>query len=146
MPKHAETKYLNFTPEQLYSLVADIDRYPEFLPWCSALNTISSSEGETVAEIAIGFKLINEKFKTKVRFTPNTSIEVEYLNGPFKYLNNNWSFEPSRNGGCLINFFVEFEFSSPILGKVMDLIFNEAMKKMILAFENRAKYLYRAKE
>ena len=145
MPKHIETKHLKYTPEELYALVADINRYPEFLPWCSALNIISASEDEIVAEIVIGFKFINERFRTKVKLTPSTKIVVKCLSGPFKYLNNYWTFESNKNGGCIINFFVEFEFRSPILGKVMDLIFNEAMKKMILAFENRAKYLYRPK-
>ena len=143
MPTHSEKKYLAYTPKQLFLLVSDIEKYPEFLPWCYDLKTISRTESIVEADMVIGFKLIREKFATRVKLAPYNLINVEYINGPFKYLNNSWNFSPSGKQGCMIDFFVEFEFKSILLGKVMDLIFSEAMRKMIHAFEVRAEELYK---
>ena len=143
MPRHSEKRYLSHSPENLYSLVADIEKYPEFLPWCKALNIISQNGNLVKAEMVIGFKFFREKFTTEVSLTPKTRIDVKYLNGPFKYLQNHWSFESNGEDGCKIDFFVDFEFKSPILQKMMGLVFSEALAKMILAFENRADIVFK---
>ena len=143
MPRHSEKRYLSHSQGNLYSLVADIEKYPEFLPWCKALTIISQNDNLIRAEMVIGFKFFQEKFTTEVCLTPNTRIDVKYLNGPFKYLQNHWSFESNGEDGCKIDFFVDFEFKSPILQKMMGLVFSEALAKMILAFENRANNVYK---
>ncbi len=143
MPRHSEKRYLSHSQENLYSLVADIEKYPEFLPWCKALKIISQNGNLIKAEMVIGFKFFQEKFTTEVSLTPNARIDVKYLNGPFKYLQNHWSFESNGEDGCKIDFFVDFEFKSPILQKMMGLVFSEALAKMILAFENRADIVFK---
>ena len=119
MPRHSEKRYLSHSQGNLYALVADIEKYPEFLPWCKALNIISQNDNLIRAEMVIGFKFFQEKFTTEVSLTPNARIDVKYLNGPFKYLQNHWSFESNGEDGCKIDFFVDFEFKSPILQKMM---------------------------
>ena len=88
--------------------------------------------------MSIGFKLFREKFRTRVKLEPKSSIEVEYINGPFKYLNNHWNFVPDKSFGCFVEFHVDFEFKSKLMQKLMNVIFTEAMGKMTLAFEKRA--------
>ena len=139
MPTHSEKRHLAYTAKELYSLVADIEKYPEFLPWCKALNIISRDTALIKAEMVIGFKFFKEKFTTEVSLTPNDRIEVKYLNGPFKYLYYYWVFKPNGDNSCIIDFFVDFEFNSPLLQKMVGIVFSEALAKMINAFENRAK-------
>lgn len=141
MPTHAEKRLLPFTPEQLYDLVADIERYPEFLPWCVAAR-VRSREGQViVADLMIGFKMIRERFTSRVKLTPKSRIDVVYSDGPFKHLHNHWIFEPAE-GGCRIDFFVEFEFRSRTLQKLIEVLFHEAVRRMVAAFEARAQALY----
>jgi len=138
MPTHAEKRYLPYPPADLYELVADIEKYPEFLPWCIALR-IRNRDGNTLnADMVIGFRIFREKFTTRVTLTPGRRIDVEYLNGPFRYLDNHWIFEEGENGGCVISFYVDFEFRSALLQKAIGVVFNEAVSKMINAFETRA--------
>jgi len=139
MPTHAEERWLPYPPEKLYDLVADVERYPEFLPWCVATRLRSSSEDELLADMVIGFKGIREKFTTWVSLDrPNLRIHVSYEEGPFKCLNNHWYFKPADRDSCVIDFFVDFEFRSRILQKMMALLFNEAVRRMVGAFEARA--------
>lgn len=143
MPTHAEERLLPYPPERLYDLVADVERYPEFLPWCLAARMRTRGEAELVADMVIGFKGIREKFTSRVRLDrPNLKIHVSYEEGPFKYLNNHWFFKPTPDGGCVIDFFVDFEFRSRILQKMISLLFNEAVRRMVAAFEARAEALY----
>jgi len=138
MPTHAEKRYLPYSPSDLYELVADIEQYPQFLPWCIALR-IRNRDGNTLSsDMVIGFKMFRETFTTRVTLTPTRRIDVEYLNGPFRYLNNHWIFEEGENGGCMIDFYVDFEFRSVLLQKAIGVVFNEAVSKMINAFEVRA--------
>ena len=138
MPTHAEKRYLPYAPADLYGLVADIEKYPEFLPWCLALR-VRNRDGDTLSsDMVIGFKMFRESFTTQVTLNPTHRIDVEYLNGPFRYLNNHWIFEDGENGGCVIDFYVDFEFRSALLQKVIGVVFNEAVTKMINAFEARA--------
>ena len=143
MPTHAEKRHLPYRPDQLFELVVDIEKYPEFLPWCVACR-IKRREGATmIADMVIGFKMIRERFVSKV--TPdhaNCRIHVEYVEGPFRYLNNHWRFEPHPDGGTELDFYVDFEFRSKVLQKMMSVLFNEAVRRMVGAFETRAKQLY----
>lgn len=142
MPTHAEKRHLPYRPEQLYELVARVDRYPEFLPWCKAAR-ITRQEGDVFyADLVVAFKVFRERFTSKVHLFPRTGIDVEYINGPFRYLNNHWRFEPAPDGGCILDFYVDFEFRSRILQNLIGLLFNEAVTRMVGAFESRARELY----
>jgi len=142
MPTHAEKRHLPYTPEQLYDLVAGVERYPEFLPWCKAAR-ITKREGDVFyADLVVAFKMFRERFTSKVHVMPKYGIDVEYINGPFRYLNNHWRFERADDGGCILDFYVDFEFRSKILQKLIGLLFEEAVRRMVGAFEARAKALY----
>ena len=142
MPTHAEQRHLPYTQEQLFKLVAEVDRYPEFLPWCSAAR-INRREGNTFwADLRVRFKMFKERFTSKVTLHPNEQIDVAYIEGPFRYLNNHWKFIPQPDGSCVIDFYVDFEFRSKILQKMIGLLFNEAVSRMVNAFEVRARQLY----
>jgi coenzyme Q-binding protein COQ10 len=142
MPTHAEKKVLPYTPEQLFDLVADVEKYPEFLPWAVAAR-IRSREGNVItADLVIGFKMFRERFTSKVVLDQPRRIDVSYTEGPFRYLNNHWVFEPMPGGGTCIDFFVDFEFRSAILQRLIGMLFNEAVRRMVHAFETRAKKLY----
>lgn len=142
MPTHAEKKVLPYTPDQMYRLVADVERYPEFLPWCMA-SRIRKREGAVMyADLVIGFKMVRERFTSRVALDePQCRIDVQYTDGPFQYLNNHWIFTPSE-GGCCVDFYVDFEFRSKMLQRIMGLLFNEAVRRMVQAFETRAAQLY----
>src|SRR5690554_272108 len=145
MPTHAEKRRMPYQPRELFDLVADIERYPEFLPWCLAAR-IRRREGKTVtADLAVGFKMVRERFTSRVvlhdEADEHLRIDVSYIDGPFKYLNNHWLFLPDEQG-CLLDFYVDFEFRSRLLQKVMQPLFNEAVRRMVGAFETRARELY----
>ena len=143
MPTHAEKRELPYRPEQLFDLVADIERYPEFLPWCVAARVRSREEDLVVADLIIGFKMVRERFTSRVKLDrPSLRIDVAYTEGPFRYLNNHWFFEPLGDGRCRIDFYVDFEFRSAILQRIIGALFNEAVRRMVQAFENRARKLY----
>lgn len=142
MPTHAEKRVLPYTPRQLYDLVAGVERYPEFLPWCLAVR-VRKREAHTIhADMVIGYKMIRERFSSRVELDEaNMRIDVSYLQGPFRYLNNHWIFYEHEDG-CLIDFYVDFEFHSRLLQKMMVTLFNEAVRRMVSAFEARARQLY----
>ena len=141
MPTHAEKRVLRYAPEQLFDLVADVRRYPEFLPWCVGARVISRTEKEVVADLTIGFKMFRESFRSHVTLDRPERIQVRYLNGPFRYLNNQWRFLPHPQG-TEVCFFVDFEFRSRLLQAVIGTVFNEAVRLMVRAFERRAMRLY----
>ena len=146
MPTHAEKRLLHHTPEQMFDLVADIGKYPDFLPWCVATRIrergLEDGADMQVADMVIGFKMFRAKFSTKVLCQRPGRIDVTYFDGPFKYLNNHWIFESSIDGGCMIDFYVDFEFKSRIFQAAIGAVFNEAVKRMIHSFEKRADELY----
>lgn len=143
MPTHAEQRLLPYTPEQLFDLVADIERYPEFLPWCVGARITSRQGNELTADLVIGFKMFRERFTSLVKLDrPGLRLDVTYTEGPFRYLNNHWKFLPEAGGKTRLDFFVDFEFKSIILQKVIGALFNEAVRRMVAAFEARAKALY----
>lgn len=142
MPTHAERRAMPYTPEQMFDLVAGVDQYPEFLPWCLA-SRITKREGNVFyADLVIGYKMVREKFGSRVTALRPDHIHVEYLSGPMKRLSNHWRFLPQPDGTCIIDFYVDFEFKNPVLQKLIAVFFEEAVKRMVGAFEARAKALY----
>ncbi len=141
MPTHAEKRHLPYTPQQLYDLVADIERYPEFLPWCVAARIRRRDGNVLLADLVIGFKMIRERYTSRVTLNEGR-IDVVYAEGPFKHLNNHWVFAPADDGGTMIDFFVDFEFRSKVLQALIGALFNEAVGLMVGAFEKRARQLY----
>jgi coenzyme Q-binding protein COQ10 len=148
--KHIEQKQLPYTPEQMFALVAAVDRYKEFAPWCVA-SRINRWEGDDVfyADLVVGYKLLRERFTSKVHLQPPTDdapgeIYIEYLKGPLKQLQNTWVFSPDGQGGCIIDFSVEFEFTNSMLQGIAQVFFQEIVKRMVGAFEARAQDLYGA--
>jgi coenzyme Q-binding protein COQ10 len=143
MPTHSETKIIPYTAQQIYELVADIDKYPQFLPWCSAARIISKNDDMILAELTIGYKKIKESFTSRVHLDQeNKAIYVAYVSGPLRALRNEWIFTDLPDKSCQVDFFVHFEFSSRILSHLMDLFFDVAFKKMVNSFEIRAKEIY----
>ncbi|PJE33921.1 ubiquinone-binding protein [Pseudooceanicola lipolyticus] len=148
MPSHSETRHLPYQPRQMYDLVADVARYPEFLPWCAAARIrrrYQDGAAEVMeADLVIRFKVFSERFGSRVTLFPDEMrIVTEYLDGPFKFLKSEWTFSEAT-GGCDISFYVDFEFKNAVLQKVIGLVFNEAMHRIVRAFEARAKELYGA--
>jgi len=146
MPAHSETRILPYTPQQMYDLVADVGAYPDFLPWTAAARvreTRDMGDHQVMeADLVISFKVFREKFGSRVTLWPEQKkIETEYLDGPFRYLDAVWLFE-AVEGGCAVKFSVDYEFRSALLGRVIGMVFNEAMQRIVRAFERRAAELY----
>jgi len=147
MKVHSEQKILPFKPDEIFELVGDVAKYPEFLPWCTGARIREkqkTSTGETmIADLMIGFKMVREKFTSRVTLDrPSLRIDVDYLQCPFKTLKNHWTFSATQNGHCQIDFHLEFEFSSVLLQKLIGVLFHEAVRRMVAAFEARAHQLY----
>ena len=142
MPKHSETRPLPYTPEQMFDLVADVARYPEFLPWVSAIRVRSNSDTQMVADMIVGFKGLRETFTSKVEKARPERIHVDYLEGPLKHLHNDWRFRSDGQGGCLVDFSVDFAFKNRVFEMLAGQVFDRALRKMINAFEDRAARLY----
>ncbi|MGH6988455.1 MAG: type II toxin-antitoxin system RatA family toxin [Stellaceae bacterium] len=144
MPTHAERKRLPYAPEQLFDLVADIERYPEFLPWCTGARVRERLGNVIIADLVIGFRMVRERFTSRVTLDRPGRIDVVYSDGPFRYLTNRWRFEAQPDGSTIIDFFVDFEFRSRMLQHLIGLLFTEAVRRMVGAFESRARQLYGA--
>ena len=149
MPTHSETKTLPYSADQMYDLVGDVASYPKFLPWCSAARIRSrkplpDASGEVMeADLVISFKLFRERFGSRVHLYPQKHrIEMEYLDGPFRYLKSHWQFRDLSDGRCEVEFYVDFEFRNIVLQKLIGVVFNEAMQRIVRAYEVRAKDLY----
>ena len=142
MPRHSETRYLPYTPEQMFDLVADVKRYQEFLPWVAATRIRSDSESLMIADLVVGFKSIKETFTSRVTKQRPGSLKVQYIEGPLKYLHNDWTFSPDGKGGAKIGFCVDFAFRSRIFETLAGQMFDRALRRMIAAFEERAHQLY----
>ena len=141
MPTHAEKRVLPYSPAQLFDMVADVERYPEFLPWCLASRVTRRQGAVITADLVIGFRMVRERFTSRVTLDRPDRIDVEYTHGPLSHLNNHWVFIPHEDG-CLIDFYVDFEFRSRVLQRLIGALFNEAVKRMVGAFEARAAELY----
>lgn len=146
MPTHSETKFVPYTADEMYALVADVGSYPKFLPWCAAARIRRQEPyGDGVlmdADLVISFKVFREKFGSRVLLNSDArTIDTEYIDGPFRYMKSNWSFADVE-GGCEASFFVDFEFKNAILQGIIGVVFNEAMQRIVRAFERRAQELY----
>ena len=142
MPRHTEKKHLPYSPEQLFDLVADVGRYDEFLPWVVAVRVRSSSATEAVADLVVGFNAFKERFTSRVVKERPDKILVDYVEGPLKYLHNEWRFEPTADGGTNLCFSVDFAFRSRIFEALAGQMFDRALRRMTRAFEERAVALY----
>ena len=148
MPKFSTRRWVAFSPQQMYDVVADVERYPEFLPLCESLKIIQKeskgSGDELIAEMGVGYKAIRESFTTRVQLDPKTPrIDVSYIDGPFRHLNNHWAFEKNAKG-CDVRFFIDYEFRSAVIGMLVGSMFDKAFRQYAVAFEERAKELYMA--
>jgi coenzyme Q-binding protein COQ10 len=141
VPTHAEHQVVAWTPEQMFDLVADVGRYPEFLPWCAGARVRTRTETEVVADLTIGFGPFRETFTSRVALDRPREIRVRYEHGPFRYLNNSWRFIPDARG-TRVEFFVDFEFRSRLLQSAIGVVFNEAVRRMVNAFLKRARDVY----
>lgn len=147
MPKFETRRIVKHSPDRMYALVADIERYPEFVPLCEALSIQSRKERDgkelLIANMSVGYKAIRETFTTQVLLKPDEhAIDVQYIEGPFKYLDNRWRFEAALDGGCVVHFFIDYEFKSRILGALMGSMFDRAFRMFTEAFETRADKIY----
>ncbi len=141
MPGHREKRFLPYSAEQMFDLVADVGRYAEFLPWVSAVRVRSSNQTEMVADLIVGFRSLRERFTSRVGKERAKRITVDYIDGPLKFLRNEWLFEPAP-GGCTIDFSVDFAFKNRVFEAIAGQMFDAALRKMINAFETRADALY----
>ena len=137
-----------YSAPEMYALIADVAAYPQFLPWCSGARIRARKpqpDGSEIleADLVISFKLFRERFGSRVTLRPaERRIDVAYLDGPFRYLNNHWRFDPVDETHCDVDFFVDFEFRSKTLQAIIGVVFNEAMRRIVRAFEDRAATLY----
>jgi len=137
MPSHAERKFLPYRRDDMFALVADVAKYPEFLPWCIAARVRPLAEQSFEADLVIGFKMVRETFTSRVDLNPPDLVDVTYTNGPMRHLNNRWLIEEAE-GGCMVDFKLDFEFKSVLLRKLIGPLFGEAVRRMVAAFEARA--------
>jgi len=147
MPQFHTTRTVPHSQRQMFDLVADVERYPEFLPLCEALTVRSRKERDgkvlLIADMTVGYKAIRETFTSQVLLKPDDlAIDVKYLDGPFKYLDNKWTFVPREEGGCDVRFFIDYEFKSRMLGALMGAMFDRAFRMFAEAFEKRATEIY----
>lgn len=146
MTTHAETKFLPYTAQQMYDLVADVANYPKFLPWTAAARIRSTTDQgdrvEMLADLVISFKVFRETFGSRVVLWPQAmKIDTSYIDGPFKYLESQWTFADCE-GGCNVSFSVDFEFKNKLLQGAAGMFFNEALKRVVQSFEGRAQVLH----
>lgn len=152
MTAYQKTYTSEFSPKQLFALVADVEKYPEFLPWCSAARIVSREDNILIAELVIYFAPLSQKYTSRVSLFPpqegsdkdECSIDVELVEGPFEYLRNSWNFftEESNPGKTTVNFSIDFKFSSMVMQKLMGAVLEQAMAKMMTAFQARAIQMY----
>lgn len=146
MPTFQTRRRVAFTPQQMFAVVADVEAYPEFVPLCESVHVVRREQrGETavlVARMSVGYKTIHESFTSRVTLVPaEPRVVVEYLDGPFRTLENRWRFEPAP-GGTDVDFYIAYEFRSAMLGAVMGAMFDRAFRRFAEAFEERARVVY----
>lgn len=147
MPIHEQRKWVRHSADEMLDIVAQVEHYPEFLPWCTGARIRSNEKQQDtqiiVADLLVAFKVFREKFTSRVTVDrTHKQINVEYLNGPFKYLTNRWTFESNEDGSCTIDFYIDFEFKSRALQMLISAVFGEAVHRMVGAFETRANAVY----
>ena len=148
MPRFSSKRRVNHSAAEMFDLVADIERYPEFVPLCSSLKIrqrLPKPEGTEVlvADMTVSFRLVKESFTSRVTLNrPDLQILVEYLRGPFSNLENRWTFEPKGEGVCDVTFYLSYEFKSRMLAMLMGSMFDAAFARFATAFEKRADAVY----
>ena len=148
MPQFRNTRRVRHAAEKMFDLVADVERYPEFVPLCRSLRVRKRTAGEDgtevlVADMTVAYKVMRETFVSRVTLDrPNLKIQVEYLDGPFSTLDNRWTFTPAGEGACEVEFFIAYEFKSRVLGMLMGAMFEAAFRRFAEAFERRADAVY----
>ena len=147
MPSYKERKRVSHTADQMLDLVASVDRYPEFLPWCAGVNikskTTTGHRETMTADLSVAFKLFRETFTSRANTDrAQRRIDIDYLDGPFRHLTNRWIFEQNEDGTCVIDFFIDFEFRSVVLQMLTSAVFHEAARRMVNAFVDRAAAVY----
>ncbi len=147
MPQHAEQRFLPHTPSQVFEVIADVAKYPEFLPWCLGARISKSHEDGFEADLIIGFRMFRETFTTRVTLDAPERVHVDYIRGPMRHLTNDWRLTPHVNAsgqsGTMVDFAVDFEFKSRLLEKMIGALFEEAVHHMVTAFMKRANSIYR---
>jgi len=147
MPRFRTKRRVQHSATDMFDLVADVEKYPEFVPLCQALRVRKRTQGEgtetLVADMTVAYKVMRETFVSRVTLDrPNLKIQVEYLDGPFSTLDNRWTFTPAGEGGCDVEFFIAYEFKSRVLGMLMGAMFEAAFRRFAGAFERRADAVY----
>ncbi len=142
MPRHHECRHLPYTAAQMFDLVADVARYSDFLPWVAGVRVRSDGENEMVADIIVGFMSLRERFTSRVSKRRPAVIHVDYVDGPLRHLLNDWQFVDDANGGCHVDFVVDFAFRNGLFERIAGQVFDKALRRMINAFEARAAELY----
>jgi coenzyme Q-binding protein COQ10 len=148
MPKFNSRRRVNHSAPQMFDLVADVERYPEFVPLCRSLKVRQRTQGPdgteiVVADMTVSFKLVRETFTSRVTLDrPNLNIVVEYLRGPFSSMENRWTFEPRSDNACEVGFYIAYEFKSRMLAMLMGSMFDAAFQRFAAAFEKRADVVY----
>ncbi len=150
MPRHHQRTRLPYTADEMLDLVLDIEKYPEFLPWCVGLRIRSREQLDSAelitADLAVGFKAFRETFTSRVKTDRKARrVDVDYLDGPFSYLHNRWQFEPHDDGSCTVDFSIDFEFKNRALKLAMSQVFGRAVQHMVSSFEKRAEQLYNSR-
>ncbi|MBL4603714.1 MAG: type II toxin-antitoxin system RatA family toxin [Emcibacteraceae bacterium] len=141
MPKFVEDRVFSYSAKQMYDLVANVGQYPEFLPWCIGARLYDVVENEFYADLIIGFKVFRERFTSHVVLGDH-KIDINYIKGPLSHLHNHWEFKDLEEGGSALHFEVDFEFKNKIFQRLVGGLFTEAVHRMVMSFEIRAKELY----
>jgi coenzyme Q-binding protein COQ10 len=151
MAHFSTTRRVRHSATEMFDLVGDVERYPEFVPLCSALkvrqrNAQANGVDEVIADMTVAYKLVRETFRSRVLLDrQNLQIRVDYLEGPFSRMENRWTFKPTGEHSCEVEFFIEYEFRSRALGLLMGAMFDAAFRRFAAAFEHRADQVYRAR-
>lgn len=141
MPRHTDRRLLPYPLELLYNIVADVERYPEFLPWVLSADIPQQTEKGFLADLTVGYKFFKDTYRSEVLLTPHERIDIRYIKGPFKHLHNHWIFSPAPSNSVYVDFFIDFEFQSTLFQGMIQTVFSQAVTKMVSAFEERARVL-----
>ncbi len=145
MPQFIEDRIFPYSAKQMYDLVADVNEYPNFLPWCIGARLYNINDDDFYADLIIGFKVFRERFTSHVMLSDN-KIKIDYIKGPLEHLHNAWHFEDLDEGGSKLHFEVDFEFKNKIFQKVVGGLFTDAVRRMVTSFELRAEEIYQNKD
>lgn len=140
MPKYAEERILSYSINSVFDVIIDVGSYPYFLPWCHGSRIYEQKQSDFMADLIIGFGFLRETWTSHVSYQHPTRIDINYIKGPMKYLNCHWTLAPHPQGSIL-SFVVDFEFKSPLFEKIAGILFEESVRRMIAAFENRMSFL-----